>query len=188
MAMDYSYEADRDDRYHFKGFDAEIIRALGRLTLNASYLEGTMRTLLARITDNDDLALGERIADNGGFQWLVDHPRAVSEHKLDPALHQHIVSWLGRARAAYNKRNRIVHSEHAWAVTDGQMEMLWTRTSVKRTTYQSLIEAASADDVHAVAPELEQLGLEGVDLMDPIQKAAAGESWTYPVSPRKRFP
>lgn len=101
--MQYPYDPDRDERYHFKGFDAEMIRALGRLTLNASYLEATMRTLLARIIDNDDLELGERVAANGGFQWLVDHTRAVSEHKLEPHLHLHVVESLARARAAYDR-------------------------------------------------------------------------------------
>lgn len=32
----FPYQPDRDERYHFKMFDVELLRALGRLTLNAS--------------------------------------------------------------------------------------------------------------------------------------------------------
>ena len=139
-----------------------------------------MRTLFARILKNEDLKLGERITANGGFQWLVDHTRALSEQQLEPELHALVVDWLVRAREAYDRRNRIVHSDHAWEFSNGEVGMLWVRNSAKRRTFQSVVEPADADTVHAVAQELERLALEGVNLMGPVQKAASGEPWEYP--------
>ena len=71
----FPYEPDRDERYDFKMFDVELLRALGRLTLNASYLEGVVSTMLWRLIDNQDLDVGKRITADANFRWLIDHVR-----------------------------------------------------------------------------------------------------------------
>lgn len=86
-----------------------------------------------------------------------------------------------------DRRNRIVHSGHAWHVSGEQITMLWTRNNAKRSTFQALVESATAEDVHAVARELERLGLEGVDLMGPVQKYVAGEEWSHTTPNRWRI-
>src|SRR4051812_15739966 len=108
--LHHDYETDRDDRYQFNFFDVELLRALGRLTLNASYLEGVIRVMYARLLDNSDLQLGQRVTADAGFRWLVDHTRALSEHRLPGDVHQRIVAWLRDSDNAYARRNRIVHS------------------------------------------------------------------------------
>jgi hypothetical protein len=168
----FGYEPDEDERYHFKGYDPELLRALGRLTLNASYLESVLVTMLARLVDNSDLELGDRLAADSGFRALVDHVRAVSEYRLPAELHATMLDWLNRATKAYAARNRFVHSHHGLqAEPDGRMFVIWIRATARGKSYVSEIVPATADEVHATARTLEALGLEGVHLMTPVQDA-----------------
>jgi hypothetical protein len=170
-APSFPYEVDRDERYRFRFFEAELLRALGRLTLNASYLEGVLRTMLARLLDNSDLELGERVAADANFRWLVDHVRVLSEHRLPADLHARMVTWLKDAEKAYVARNRIVHSDHATNVDTGRAEMrlVWTRASARGASFATEVKPADSAEVHRVAQALERVGLDGVDLMSPVQ-------------------
>ena len=173
--ISYGYEVDDDARYHFKFFDKELVRALGRLTLNASYMEGCIRTLFARLLDNDDLDLGGRVTADSGFRWLVDHTRALSEHRLPEDLHRRILDWLRECEIAYARRNRIVHSETQTHFSEdwSKAELHWTRSTAKRRSFVTETFPATADEVHEIARDLERLGISGVDLMSPVQKAVA---------------
>jgi hypothetical protein len=101
--------------------------------LGASYLEGVIATMLWRLVDNDDLRLGERLTADANFRWLVDHTRAVSEHRLPGELHLRLADWLGRSQRAYGDRNRIVHSGHGISVrADGSgFAHVWMRGSAR---------------------------------------------------------
>lgn len=106
----FGAEAYRDERYRFQGFSQDFLIGLGRLSLGASYLEGTIATMLWRLINNDDLRLGRRLTADMNFRWLVDHTRAVSEHRLPPELHARLADWLARSQRAYGDRNRILLS------------------------------------------------------------------------------
>lgn len=175
----YGYDVDRDDRYQFQFYDVELLRALGRLTVNASYLEGVIRTMYARLLDNRDLGLGERVTADAGFRWLTDHTRALSEHRLEPVLHQQLVDWLRDSEAAYARRNRIVHSEHITDFTgDGVVQLHWTRATAKKARFTTERSPATAQSVHEVAQTLEGLGIRGVHLMDPVMRTLSREGPT----------
>jgi hypothetical protein len=166
----FPYEPDRDERYDFKMFDVELLRALGRLTLNASYLEGVVSTMLWRLIDNQDLDVGKRITADANFRWLIDHVRALSEYRLPNDLHESMIAWLDRAQRAYGRRSRIVHSGHVVSISSEQVFSLeWERSSARAKQFISEVVPASAEEVHVIAQELEAVGLEGVRLMTPVQ-------------------
>jgi hypothetical protein len=168
--IQFPYEPDRDDRYEFKFFDAELLRALGRLTLNASYLEGVVATMFWRLLDNRDLEIGKRVTADANFRWLLDHVRALSEHRLPEDLHASLVDWLDRAQRAYARRSRIVHSDHAVSISPEKVHSLvWQRSTARPRQFLEEVVPATAEDVHAVAQELEAVGIEGVRLMTPVQ-------------------
>lgn len=65
--------------------------SVGRLTLAASYVASCVRTLCARLVDNHDLELAERITADGGFRWIFDRTRVPSHHPVSEELHRPIV-------------------------------------------------------------------------------------------------
>ncbi|MDQ3481649.1 MAG: hypothetical protein M3423_10055 [Actinomycetota bacterium] len=163
---------DEDERYRFKFFEADLLRALGRLTLNASYLESTVALILARMVDDDDLELGKRLAADATFRWLIDHVRAISEHLMPPDVHNQMVEWLRNAERAYAERNRIVHSDHAISIgTEEAVALLWVRTSSRGKNFVEDIIPATAEEVHEAARRLEEVGLEGLDVMTQVMEA-----------------
>lgn len=168
----FGVEGYRDDRYRFQGFSTDFLIGLGRLSLGASYLESTIATMLWRLIENDDLQLGERLTADANFRWLVDHTRAVSEHRLPAALHARLADWLGRSQRAYGDRNKIVHSGHAISVrSDGSgLAHVWVRGSARGKSFSQEVRPAEAAELHEIAVRLERLGLEGVNLMTPVQE------------------
>jgi hypothetical protein len=161
---------DRDPRYRFKYFDKEMLRALGRLTLNGSYLESTVSVMLCRLVDHGNLDLGRRITADANFRWLIDHVRALSEYRLPEDLHTQVAAWLDRCERAYSRRSRIVHSSHGLNVTDGsKISLVWHRTSARPREFLEEVVPGTAEEVHELAQELEAAGLQGVNLMGTVQ-------------------
>lgn len=155
----------RDPRYTFQGFDPELLTALGRMVLGSCYLEGSAGILLARLVDNDDLAVGQRLAANSSFPWLLDHIRALAEVRLTPEQHTEVVAWSDRARVAYAQRSRIVHADWGVDATSEVISFFFMRKDARKETFTEETWAAAADEVHAVAQELERVGLAAVSLM-----------------------
>jgi hypothetical protein len=162
-------DAPRDERYRFQGFPPDFLVGLARLTLGATYLEGVVATMLWRLLDNYDLEVGKRTTAEANFRWLCDHVRAISEHRLPAELHVQVAAWVSEAQSAYGARSRIVHSGLAVNVTEEGIGHVWVRTSARGKRFAEEITAADAADVHAVAIELERVGLVGVELMGPVQ-------------------
>lgn len=170
-APHHSYETDRDDRYFFKFFDVDLLRALGRLTLNASYLEGVIQLMFARILDNEDLELGERVTADAAFRWLIDHTRALSEHRLSPELHSEVKEWLSECNAAYGRRNAIIHSGHYTHIAaTGDVQLRRIRATARKPKFTVESSPLDADDVHEAAKSLEEAGLRGLSLMTRVRQ------------------
>jgi hypothetical protein len=159
--------ANRDERYEFQ-YDGEYLLALGRLTMNASYLEGSVRVMLWRLLGTG-VAVGERLTVDANFRWLADHCEALAEYRLDGEVRERVIAWVRRAKVVYGKRSRIVHSSWYFDVTDIKEPRLGVeRSTVRKGRLERTRELASADAMHEIARELEQVGLEGVRLMTPV--------------------
>lgn len=176
MASDSSPEEsgwlNADTRYRARYYNDDILIALGRLTVGASGLQASMANVFWRVLAPDDLDVGMRITANEGFQWLVNHLRALSEHKLPPEDHARVEDWIDRSGAAYAARNKIVHS--TWGVNvateTSEISHVWLRQSARRKKFVDEVVPATADQVHQVAIKLEQLSLEALQL-----------TWSVPV-------
>lgn len=163
-------KGERDERYRFQGLSQDFLVGLGRLTLGATYLQDVLETMLWRLIDNGDLAVGQRLSAGANFRWLCDHTRAVSEYRLPAHLHADMTTWIAASESAYRRRSRIVHSGHAISLSaDGNIEHLWIRVSAHGDTFARNVTPARAKEVHDIAVELEHVGLNGVDLMRRLQ-------------------
>jgi hypothetical protein len=158
---------NRDDRYWFQ-YDFDVLTALGRMTMNASYVEEIVRVMLWRLLGSGK-GTAERLTADANFRWLFEHCRALAEYQLNDQLRVEVHAWLVRVNAAYEKRNKIVHSSWYVDVTDPKtLRLGYTRSSVHKKSLERTRELATADAMHEVARELERVGLEGVQLMGPI--------------------
>jgi hypothetical protein len=161
----------RDDRYWFQGFDPDFLVGLGRLLVGGSYLEGSTSVLLARLicnNDDDGLALGHRLTANATFPWLLDHIRAISELRFGDAEHRRVVAWTREAERAYVNRSRIVHADWGVDASGGEVTFIFMRRSARTKVFTSEDWPATAAEVHAIARELERVGLAAGELMQLI--------------------
>lgn len=153
--------------YQFRVPD-ELMIALGRFTYGASYLEVVLGAMYMRLL-TPDLDLARRVVADATMQWLIDHTRALVHYRFPAGTDRDSLDeWLTRVSKARSKRNQIVHS--GWYVTMNGSEICHglTRASVRGNSFRTTAEVVSPEELHAVAFELEQVGLEGVALMTPV--------------------
>lgn len=153
----------RDDRYHFQ-FEDEVLIAFGRVALGSSYIEASLRWMFNWLASNDR-HISARISAGANFHWLVDHGRALASYRLPEALAKDVDAWLVRARAAYDRRSRIIHSEMYVSVEGDTIRHGLMKETVRKKRFQRDEWLIELPEIHEVAIELEREGLRGVELL-----------------------
>lgn len=91
---------------------------------------------------------------------------------MPPDVHNEMLKWLRDAESAYAERNRLVHSNHAISIDDGEgLGLVWIRASARGKRFVEDIIPATAEEVHDAARGLEKVGLEGLDVMRRVMQA-----------------
>jgi hypothetical protein len=154
-------------QYHFK-IDDDLMIALGRLAYGASYLEGVVGIMYLRLL-TQDLELGRRVIADATMQWLIDHSRALIQYRFSEGGDRDALeNWLRQVDSVRSKRNRVLHSDWYVAMTELEIRHGLMKASVKGKSFKVTMDLVTPSDLHSVAVELEQVGLDGVHLMSLV--------------------
>lgn len=102
--------------------DGKNLEAVGRLVLEVSALELAVTAVLSGFISYDFDTVWVTLADEG-FRWKLGKLKTFLQERLPTGGgRDQAVSWVNRAGALYDERNRIIHS--FWSLNEGRLQAL----------------------------------------------------------------
>ena len=134
----------------------EYYRAIGRITVNFSVLEGAVAQCVGQLLSNDQ-GFAQVVTSELSFKLTMTILHGLVKRQLpDKEKRKPIDDVLNRARAAEDKRNMIIHSEWSPKGAEGRITRIKFTAKVKRGLRHKFDEM-SAEDLESIADEIRQI-------------------------------
>ncbi len=136
------------------GLKAEHLKALGRITVNYSFMEMMLRSSLALLCEPDD-EIARALTSGAGFGQLLAHVASVCEIRAVQGLRvaADFAELKGRMEKAAKKRNDVVHA--LWEV--GDTPGVITAHRIQRRSRKGSLEKGTpltSMDLNAISDEI----------------------------------
>jgi hypothetical protein len=150
--------------------DAEIVQALGTVTLHACHAEGGAARVLGLLVSPHP-SIGDAIAAGASMGWMIERIRVLAALRLEPSeLLDLIEDWADEAAACNDLRNALIHGEAiaAYPTTPGTQD----RGEQLHHTFAD----RTVDELHSLAERLSAVAAEAPHLVHDLVQAGLGEA------------
>lgn len=138
--------------------DEELLKALGRLTVNFSSLETFLQFLTWGALGPDQVK-GQLVTSQLSFKRLLGLLESLAGRYFPTESRESLAELVKRARRIEERRNVLIHS--TWADSSGEIT-----TRFKTTLKGSSFEDVKASDVHALADQIREVVADLMKFMD----------------------
>ncbi len=168
---------------------AAVKHALGSLVIASGQLEHTVECVAMNLANGPTWNRTLLLAGDFGAGQMLDRTLRLCHAVLDGSLRDDVVGWLGRVRSTQAERNDLVHAHWSgglWTEKGTKHGVFAHTTNVRKATagVQRRVVDVTAEDVGELAGRISALDIEGLRLIEELQRLAHVERLDPNYGPR----
>ena len=159
-------------QFEFDFANEEQLKALGRITLQFSQLEGSIKWFLVELLNPNDHFPGLVVTSKSSFRNMCDMLGSLAKRETEYSPSNVVLTQnfeklqgvLKKIAQLEEKRNGLVHSDWMRTITEDELLRVKHRSSTAKG-YSKVLEHLNADDINAIAQEMVSADYELLGIM-----------------------